>query len=109
VKSKLDKKITYHGQQRLAGPDATRGKVLSEKEAFNTKYNAIAKRTTFKQTNGPTVYLEKLPSGRYNGVVEGNYGLITTMKNWSARDLANMGKNQHWPEYEIKDLENSDY
>ncbi len=100
--SKRDKLITAHGRERLAGPNAGRERVLSNNEAKDTKYSHRSKQ--FKQNNGVNVYLEKQPNGKYNGVVEGKRGLITTMKDWSARELANMGKNQQWPQEQIDQL-----
>lgn len=100
--SRRDKLITAHGRERLAGPNAGRERVLSNNEAKDTKYSHRSKQ--FKQNNGVNVYLEKQPNGKYNGVVEGKRGLITTMKDWSARELANMGKNQQWPQEQIDQL-----
>jgi len=100
--SKRDKLITAHGRKRIAGPNAGRERVLSANEAKDTKYSP--KSNQFKQKNGPTVYLEKQPNGKYNGVVEGKKGLITTMKDWSARELADMGRNQQWPQDQIDQL-----
>lgn len=100
--SKRDKLITAHGKERIAGPNAGRGRVLSTNEAKDTKYSPQS--TRFKQKNGVNVYLEKQPNGKYNGVVEGKRGLITTMKDWSARELSNMGKNQQWPQDQIDQL-----
>lgn len=105
--SKRDKLITAHGRERIAGSNAGRGRVLSYNEAKDTKYSHRSKQ--FKQKNGVNVYLEKQPNGKYNGVVEGKRGLITTMKDWSARELAHMGRNQQWPNNVLKALNNDDY
>jgi hypothetical protein len=100
--TKRDKLITAHGRERIAGSNARRERVLSSNEAKDTKYSPRNKQ--FKQKNGVNVYLEKQPNGKYNGVVEGKKGLITTMKDWTARELSNMGRNQQWPQDQIDQL-----
>ena len=70
---------TAHGVQRIAGTTATRGGVLSVNEVRVTK--SVGK--AFTQADGATVYLHEITPGRFNAVVEGRKGIITTMGNWS--------------------------
>ena len=74
---------TAHGVQRIAGTTATRGGVLSVNEVRVTK--SVGK--AFTQADGATVYLHEITPGRFNAVVEGRKGIITTMGNWSQKSI----------------------
>lgn len=83
---------TLHGTQRIAGSLATRGGVLSLKQAWTTRILGSG----FKQADGATVYLRQLSNGRYNAVVWGEKGIITTMKGWSQKSIDRIAKNYGW-------------
>ena len=83
---------TAHGVQRIAGTTATRGGVLSVNEVRVTK--AVGK--AFTQADGATVYLHEITPGRFNAVVEGRKGIITTMGNWSQKSINRIAKNYGW-------------
>lgn len=84
--------ITAHGAERIAGVGATRGGVLSISEVNATKTLGKA----FAQSDGATVYLHEISQGRYNAVVEGSRGIITTMRNWSQKSINKIAKNYGW-------------
>ena len=83
---------TSHGSQRIAGSSATRGGVLSREGINATK--TMGK--SFSQADGATVYLHQVSPGRFNAVVEGEKGLITTMNNWSQKSINRIAKNYGW-------------
>ncbi len=83
---------TAHGAERIAGKNATRGGVLSMPEITTTKTLG----RYFRQADGATVYLHEVSPGKYNVVVEGNKGIITTMKTWSQKSIDRIGKNHGW-------------
>ena len=88
----LPRNITAHGAQRIAGASATRGGVLSMEGVSSTKSLGKA----FSQADGATVYLHEVSPGRFNGVVEGKRGIITTMSNWSEKSINRIAKNYGW-------------
>ena len=83
---------TAHGVQRIAGTTVTRGGVLSVNEVRVTK--SVGK--AFTQADGATVYLHEITPGRFNAVVEGRKGIITTMGNWSQKSINRIAKNYGW-------------
>ena len=85
-------KTTGHGTERLAGNLATRGGVLSLTEAWTTRVLGSG----YPQAGGGTVYLRQLSNGRYNAVVWGERGIITTMKGWSQKSINRVAKNYGW-------------
>lgn len=87
-----DIETTLHGSQRLAGINATRGGVLSAEGVKNTKTFG----RQISQADGAKVFLHEVSPGRFNGVVEGSRGLITTMENWSLKSIIKVAKNYGW-------------
>ncbi len=85
-------KTTSHGSERLAGNLATRGGFLSLREAWTTRILGSG----YPQAGGGTVYLRQLSNGRYNAVVWGERGIITTMKGWSQNSINRVAKNYGW-------------
>jgi hypothetical protein len=83
---------TLHGAERVAGTAATRGGVLSVEGINATKTLGKA----FSQGDGATVFLHEITPGRFNAVVEGNKGIITTMENWSQKSINRIAKNYGW-------------
>ncbi|MEZ4909180.1 MAG: hypothetical protein R2771_16405, partial [Saprospiraceae bacterium] len=92
VSSKGTVRTTAHGAERVAGANATRGGVLTAEGINATKQYGRA----FTQADGATVYLHEINSGRYNAVVEGKKGIITTMENWSQKSINRIAKNYGW-------------
>ena len=82
-------KTTAHGAERVAG--ATRGGVLSPSEISVTRF--FGQKLT--QANGAIVRIHQVGE-RYNVVVEGSRGVITTFKNISQKSLERLGKNYGW-------------
>ncbi len=85
---------TVHGQERLAGPNATRGGVLSASEVSTVNTRGA----TMTQADGAVVKVLEVNQGRYNITVSGNRGLITTFKNISEKSLSRLSKNYGWKE-----------
>lgn len=84
---------TAHGSERIAGPSATRGGVLTEAEVKIAK--ELGKKGT--QGNGGFVYLQEVNPGRFNAVLENAEGkLITTMKNFSQKSINKLARNYGW-------------
>lgn len=51
----------------------------------------------FSQSDGATVYLHEISSGRFNAVVLNADGkVITTMSNWSQKSINRIAKNYGW-------------
>lgn len=50
----------------------------------------------FTQAGGATVSLHEFAPGRFNVVVDGKRGLITTMGNWSQKSINRIAKNYGW-------------
>ncbi len=48
------------------------------------------------QADGATVYLREVAPGRFNAVVIGQKGIITTMRNWSEKSIIRIAKNYGW-------------
>ncbi len=85
-------KTTLHGAERISGAAATRGGVLSREGITMTKSMGRA----ITQADGATVYLHEISPGRYNAVVQGSKGIITTMENWSQKSILRIAKNYGW-------------
>jgi hypothetical protein len=83
---------TAHGTERIAGSAATRGGVLSLKGINTTK--TLGKGLI--QADGATVYLHEIRPGRFNVVVQGQKGIITTMEDWPQKSINRIAKNYGW-------------
>lgn len=90
--AKTGVQTTLHGAERIAGASATRGGVLTQEGIVATK--SLGRAIT--QADGATVYLHEVSSGRFNAVVEGSKGIITTMENWSQKSILRISKNYGW-------------
>ena len=82
---------TIHGSERIAGAGATRGGVLSAEEIAATR----AAGQTLTQADGAIVKVAEV-NGKYNVVVSGQKGIITTFKNISEKSLIRLSKNYGW-------------
>jgi len=83
---------TAHGAERVAGATATRGGVLSVEGINTTKTLG----RTITQKDGANVFLHEVTPGKFNVVIEGNKGIITTMENWSQKSINKIAKNYGW-------------
>ena len=70
-------KMTQHGAERVEGAAATRGGVLTQGAARIVQQTG----TKLTQADGAAVHVVKTEAGRYNVVVSGERGIITTFKN----------------------------
>jgi len=85
-------KATAHGAERIAGAAATRGGVLSEGGVAAVREGG----RVLTQADGATVRILQNASGRFNVVVEGERGIITTFENLSQKSLDRLGRNYGW-------------
>jgi hypothetical protein len=84
--------VTAHGAERVAGASATRGGVLSAEQI-------VTVRTTgqlMRQVDGATVRVLENGSGRFDVVVDGQKGLITTFQNLSENSLIRLSNRYGW-------------
>jgi hypothetical protein len=85
-------RTTAHGAERIAGQGATRGGVLSE-----AGVNAVRQGgRVMIQADGATVRILQNEAGRFNVVVEGERGIITTFENLSQKSLDRLAGNYGW-------------
>jgi RHS repeat-associated protein len=83
---------TAHGAERIAGAAATRGGVLSKAGVTAVREGG----RVMTQADGATVRILQNESGRFNVVVEGERGIITTFENLSQKSLDRLSKNYGW-------------
>jgi hypothetical protein len=83
---------TVHGAERLAGAGATRGGVLSSEMVQTVMQNG----RTLTQADGATVHILQNAEGRFNVVVWGDRGLITTFQNLRQKSFDRLSKNYGW-------------
>ena len=83
---------TLHGAERIAGAGATRGGVLTAEEVTATQTST----RVLTQADGAAVHIAEAAPGRYNVVVSGERGVITTFKNISEKSLTRLSKNYGW-------------
>lgn len=83
---------TGHGAARIAGASATRGGVLSLEEISAVR----ASGQVLSQADGATVRVLQSATGRFDVVVEGSRGLITTFKNLSQNSLNRLASRYGW-------------
>jgi RHS repeat-associated protein len=83
---------TAHGAARIAGPLATRGGVLSAEQIAAVQ----ASGRVMTQTDSAVVRILQTAGGRFNVVIEGEKGLITTFENLSQKSLDGLAKRYGW-------------
>lgn len=83
---------TVHGAERVAGKGATRGGVLDEAEIKAARAGG----KLMKQADGATVRILEAKPGRFNVIVDGKRGLITSFKNISQKAVDRLAKNYGW-------------
>lgn len=85
-------RTTAHGAERIAGQGATRGGVLSEAGVNAVRHGG----RVMTQADGATVRILQNEAGRFNVVIEGERGIITTFENLSQKSLDRLGGNYGW-------------
>jgi RHS repeat-associated protein len=85
-------KTTTHGAARIAGALATRGGVLTEEAIAAVCEGGRA----MTQADSAIVHILENASGRFNVVVEGERGIITTFENLVQDSLDRLGRNYGW-------------
>ena len=83
---------TAHGAERVAGAAATRGGVLSPEQILNVRGSG----EVWSQADGATVRILQNGAGRYDVVVDGDRGLITTFSNLSQKSFDRLAGNYGW-------------
>jgi len=83
---------TAHGAVRIAGAGATRGGVLSSEQILNVRSAG----EVWSQTDGAAVRILQNSAGRYDVVVDGDRGLITTFSNLSQKSIDRLASNYGW-------------
>jgi len=82
---------TKHGAARIAGEAATRGGVLSEAEILATKGGRI-----LTQADGAIVRILEVGPGKFNVVVEGEQGVITTFRHIGKNAMDRLAARYGW-------------
>lgn len=96
--------------QNVNKPSGPKGGKLASDEVYDVINRGILDGKVFQQQNGQRVYLEKLDSGKYNGVIlDKNGQFVDTMKSWSSREMVEKSRTDHWPAHIQRDLNNEDY
>ncbi|MBA3782291.1 MAG: hypothetical protein H0X12_10640 [Nocardioides sp.] len=83
---------TAHGAERIAGAGATRGGVLAEDEILLVRDAG----QLLTQADGAAVRVLQNEAGRFNVVVDGERGLITSFSNLSQKSLERLGTRYGW-------------
>jgi hypothetical protein len=83
---------TVHGAERIAGAGATRGGVLTQDAVRTVQQGG----KLMKQADGASVHVMQNTAGKFDVVVSGDRGIITTFSNLSQKSLDRLGKNYGW-------------
>lgn len=83
---------TAHGAERIAGAAATRGGVLAEEQILLVRGSG----QLLTQADGASVRVLQNEAGRFDVVVDGSRGLITTFSNLSQKSLERLGTRYGW-------------
>jgi hypothetical protein len=83
---------TLHGAERIAGTGATRGGVLAADQIVEVRVAG----QVLTQADGATVSILENTAGRFDVVVDGSRGLITTFSNLSLSSLARLAAKYGW-------------
>ena len=92
IETKSVLETTLHGAQRLAGPAATRGGVLTAERAKAVSSGG----RVMTQADGAIVKILQNSKGRFDVVIEGKRGLITSFEDLTEKTIARLGKNYGW-------------
>ena len=83
---------TVHGGERIAGPLATRGGVLAEETIIEVRAGG----QMLTQADGAIVRVLQRASGRFDVVIDGERGLITTFANITQKSLDRLARRYGW-------------
>lgn len=83
---------TAHGAERVAGAGATRGGVLTPEQIVQVRGSG----QLLTQADGASVRALQNSAGRYDVVVDGERGLITTFNNLSQKSFDRLANNYGW-------------
>ncbi|MGL5825495.1 MAG: RHS repeat-associated core domain-containing protein [Nocardioides sp.] len=83
---------TAHGAERIAGAGATRGGVLAEEQILLVRSYG----QPLTQADGAAVRVLQNESGRFDVVVDGSRGLITSFRNISQKSLERLALRYGW-------------
>lgn len=83
---------TAHGAERIAGAGATRGGVLSEDQILLVRGYG----QPLTQADGAAVRVLQNEAGRFDVVVDGSRGLITSFSNLSQKSLERLATRYGW-------------
>lgn len=83
---------TIHGAERIAGAGATRGGVLAEDQILLVRGSG----QLLTQADGAAVRVLQNEAGRFDVVVDGSRGLITTFSNLSQKSLDRLATRYGW-------------
>jgi hypothetical protein len=83
---------TVHGVGRVAGPAATRGGVLSAEQILEVRRSGAVG----SQADGAIVRALQNEAGRFNVVIDGDRGLVTTFSNLSQKSFDRLARNYGW-------------
>ena len=86
------KPTTAHGAERIAGAGATRGGVLSEDQILLVRGYG----QPLTQADGAAVRVLQNEAGRFDVVVDGSRGLITSFNNLSQKSLERLATRYGW-------------
>jgi hypothetical protein len=84
--------MTAHGAERVAGAGATRGGVLTPEQIVQVRGTG----QLWSQADGASVHVLQNGAGRYDVVVDGDRGLITTFNNLSQKSFDRLANSYGW-------------
>lgn len=87
-------KTTKHGADRIADNNPSRGGTLNQAEIEAAKSGR-----QMTQGDGARVYIQEVAPGKYNVVVEGERGLITSFRHLRLKSVLRLTKNYGWKEF----------
>jgi hypothetical protein len=83
---------TAHGAERVAGASATRGGVLSAEQIVEVRVSG----QVLTQADGASVSILQNSAGRFDVVVDGSRGFITSFNNIPASSMARLAARYGW-------------
>jgi RHS repeat-associated protein len=92
--------VTNHGTTRIAGQGATRGGTLTQAEINSVRQTHSA--SYLSNANGATAFVSRTSNGRFNVVIEGSRGYMTSYRSLQQKDLDRLAKRFGWEGYEYR-------
>lgn len=87
-----DLAVTAHGALRL-GMGAGRAGTLTSLEVLSVRNEAAM---LYRQADGALVRVMEVSLGKFNAVVEGAQGIVTTMRHFSQRAMDQLARKYEW-------------